>query len=214
VITGANGGLGFQTALELARMGMTVVMACRSIDKARTAQRSLLAEVPGADTRVLPLDVTEPESIREFGRQLSAQLGRLDLLINNAGVVLVPLARNSVGQELHLATNHLGAFALTGTLLPHFSRECPGAHRQRGQPRASFCQARPPRRELGKDPLQRVEGVRAKQAAPAQLHDGTRPAVAPGRQPRHRTGRPSWIRPHERRRGQRRIDPTTHSAAG
>lgn len=125
VITGANGGLGFQASLALARMGMSVVMACRSMEKARKAQSELLAEVPGAQAMVMPLDVSEPGSIREFGRQLSAQVGRLDLLINNAGVVLVPLARNSVGQELHLATNHLGAFALTGTLLPFFREDAP-----------------------------------------------------------------------------------------
>jgi NAD(P)-dependent dehydrogenase (short-subunit alcohol dehydrogenase family) len=122
VITGANGGLGFQTALQLARMGMSIVMACRSMDKARKAQSDLLAEVPDAEAMVIPLDVSEPESIREFGRQFSAQVGRLDLLINNAGVVLVPLARNSVGHEMHLATNYLGAFALTGTLLPFFRK--------------------------------------------------------------------------------------------
>jgi len=120
VITGANGGLGFQATLELARMGMCVVMACRSMDKARDAHSELLAEVPDAEAMLIPLDVSEPESIKEFGRQLAAQVGTLDLLINNAGVVLVPLARNSVGHELHLATNHLGAFALTGTLLPLF----------------------------------------------------------------------------------------------
>lgn len=120
MITGANGGLGFQAALALARMGMRVVMACRSPDKARRAQDELLAEVPDADTVVLRLDVAEPASIREFGRAFSKHVGGLDVLINNAGVVLVPLARNSVGQEMHLATNHLGPFALTGTLLPFF----------------------------------------------------------------------------------------------
>jgi NAD(P)-dependent dehydrogenase (short-subunit alcohol dehydrogenase family) len=123
VISGANGGLGFQTALELARMGMSVVMACRSMDKARKARSELLAEVPDAEVMVIPLDVSEPGSIQEFGRQLSAQVDRLDLLINNAGVVLVPLTHNSVGQEMHLATNHLGAFALTGTLLPLIRRD-------------------------------------------------------------------------------------------
>jgi NAD(P)-dependent dehydrogenase (short-subunit alcohol dehydrogenase family) len=123
VITGANGGLGFQTAGALARVGMRVVMACRTMDKAERARRDLLAEAPGADLVILPLDVSEPESIREFGRRFSAQVGRLDLLINNAGVVLVPLQRNSVGQEMHLATNYLGVFALTGTLLPLFRED-------------------------------------------------------------------------------------------
>lgn len=125
VITGANGGLGFQTTLELARMGMSVVMACRNMDKARDARSELLAEVPDAEAMLIPLDVSEPESIREFGRLLAAQVGRFDVLINNAGVVLVPLARNSVGHELHLATNHLGAFALTGTLLSLFRDDAP-----------------------------------------------------------------------------------------
>jgi len=117
VVTGANGGLGYQTALALARMRFCVVMACRNAEKAEKARRELLGEAPGAEVIVLRLDVSEPESIREFGETLSAKVGRLDLLINNAGVVLVPLQRNSVGQELHLATNYLGVFALTGTLL-------------------------------------------------------------------------------------------------
>jgi NAD(P)-dependent dehydrogenase (short-subunit alcohol dehydrogenase family) len=123
VITGANAGLGHQTALELARAGTTVVMACRSIERARQAQSDLLARVPAAETTILPLEVSEPESIREFGRRFAEQCGRLDILINNAGVVAVPLSRNSAGHELHLATNYLGAFALTGTLLPLFRKD-------------------------------------------------------------------------------------------
>lgn len=125
VITGANGGLGFQTAVALARVGMQVVLACRSVDRGREAQAALSAEVPGSETRVLPLDVSEPESIRDFRHQLEEQVGRLDLLVNNAGVVLLPLTRNSKGHELHLATNFLGAFALTGTLLPLFRERTP-----------------------------------------------------------------------------------------
>jgi NAD(P)-dependent dehydrogenase (short-subunit alcohol dehydrogenase family) len=125
VITGANSGLGFQTALKLARTGGRIVMACRNIEKARKAQSDLLAELPGAETIILPLDVSEPKSIREFGRQFSDQIGLLDILINNAGMIAMPLARNSVGHELQLATNYLGAFALTGTLLPFFRNDAP-----------------------------------------------------------------------------------------
>jgi len=125
VITGANAGLGFQTALALARTGARIVMACRSMERARNAQRALRAELPDAETLILPLDVSEPASIREFGRQFSDQVGRLDILINNAGIVAMPLTRNSVGHELQLATNHLGAFALTGTLLPCFRNDAP-----------------------------------------------------------------------------------------
>ena len=125
VITGANTGLGFQTALSLAQMGERIVMACRSVERARQAQRDLLADVPNADTIVLPLDVSEPASIREFGEEFSDRIGRLDLLINNAGIAGGALTRNSVGHELQLATNHLGAFALVGTLLPFFRDDAP-----------------------------------------------------------------------------------------
>jgi len=118
VVTGANSGLGFQTALALARTGATVIMACRSEERARGAQAELCAQVPAARTALLPLDVSEPASIREFARRLADEHGRLDVLVNNAGVVGVPLTRNSAGHEMHLATNHLGAFALTGALLP------------------------------------------------------------------------------------------------
>jgi NAD(P)-dependent dehydrogenase (short-subunit alcohol dehydrogenase family) len=118
VITGANSGLGFQTARALARAGARVVMACRNLEKARQAQSDLLAEVPDAETVVIRLDVSEPASIREFGREFADRVGELDLLIHNAGVVGIPLSRNSAGHELNLATNYLGAFALTGTLLP------------------------------------------------------------------------------------------------
>ena len=103
-------------------MGAHVVMACRSMDKARKAQAEILAEVPDARAVIIPLDVSEPTSIEAFSRQFSEQIGQLDLLINNAGIVATPLARNSVGHEMQLATNYLGAFALTGRLLPYFTR--------------------------------------------------------------------------------------------
>jgi NAD(P)-dependent dehydrogenase (short-subunit alcohol dehydrogenase family) len=120
VITGANAGLGFETALELARSGASVVMACRSPERAEKARSALLSRVPAAAATVLPLDVSEPESIRAFVREFSERCGGLDVLINNAGIVAVPLSRNSVGHEMQLATNYLGAFALTGLLLPLF----------------------------------------------------------------------------------------------
>jgi NAD(P)-dependent dehydrogenase (short-subunit alcohol dehydrogenase family) len=122
VITGANTGLGFQTSRALARAGATVVMACRNGERAAQARALLAEEVPGASLVTLRLDVSEPESIRDFSKQFADRFGQVDLLINNAGVVGVPLARNSAGQEMHMATNYLGAFALTGRLLPLFSR--------------------------------------------------------------------------------------------
>jgi NAD(P)-dependent dehydrogenase (short-subunit alcohol dehydrogenase family) len=126
VVTGANTGIGYQTALALARTGTRVVMACRSLDRARKAHADLLAQVPSARAEILQLDVSEPESIREFGRSVSDRFGRVDVLVNNAGIVGVPLLRTRAGHELHLATNYLGAFALTGTLLPLFRGDAAG----------------------------------------------------------------------------------------
>jgi len=118
VVTGANAGLGYQITLALARRGMRVVMACRNMQKAEAAKSSLLAEWPSADLSIIPLDISEPDSIAQFATAFAQQVGALDLLVNNAGIVGQPLLRNSRGQELHLATNYLGAFALTGRLLP------------------------------------------------------------------------------------------------
>jgi NAD(P)-dependent dehydrogenase (short-subunit alcohol dehydrogenase family) len=120
VVTGANAGLGFELSRRLARMGAHVVMACRSLPRAQRARERLRGEVPTARTTVLPLDVAELESIRKFCTLFADQVGHLDILINNAGIVGTPLARNSAGHELHLATNYLGPFSLTGTLLPRF----------------------------------------------------------------------------------------------
>jgi NAD(P)-dependent dehydrogenase (short-subunit alcohol dehydrogenase family) len=125
VVTGANAGLGFEVSCSLARMGAHVVMPCRSGERGQRAQAQLRARVPGALTTLLPLDVSEPESIREFGRRFDGEVGQLDVLINNAGIFGIPLSRNSVGHELHLATNYLGPFALTGTVL-HYFRDRPG----------------------------------------------------------------------------------------
>jgi NAD(P)-dependent dehydrogenase (short-subunit alcohol dehydrogenase family) len=95
-------------------------MACRSDERAGRARALLAAEAPGASIETLRLDVSEPASIREFSDRYAERFGRLDLLVNNAGIVGAPLARNSAGQELHMATNYLGTFALTGRLLPLF----------------------------------------------------------------------------------------------
>jgi NAD(P)-dependent dehydrogenase (short-subunit alcohol dehydrogenase family) len=125
VVTGANAGLGFQISLALARNGVRVVMACRNMEKAEAAKNDLLAQCPDADLVLLPLDLSEPDSIRHFNAQFWQRVGVIDLLVNNAGIVGLPLQRNSQGQELHLATNYLGAFALTGRLLPFFRTDVP-----------------------------------------------------------------------------------------
>jgi len=126
VITGANSGIGFETALHFARQGARVVMACRSMDKAQQAEQRIHTAVPGANTVIIPLDLSELDAVREFARRFVAEVSTVDVLVNNAGILAIPLTRNSAGHELQFATNYLGPFALTGLLLPHFRPGSPG----------------------------------------------------------------------------------------
>ncbi|MDI3421119.1 oxidoreductase [Streptomyces luteolus] len=116
VVTGANSGIGYVTARELARRGARVVLACRSESRGTEAVSRLTAEVPGAEVEFAPLDLGDLKSVREFAG--SHAPARIDLLINNAGVMALPYARTADGFETQFGVNHLGHFALTGLLLP------------------------------------------------------------------------------------------------
>jgi len=117
VVTGANAGLGLQAARVLAGRGAQVVLACRSVDKAGRAAEQITAASPGAAASVVRLDLASQSSVRSAAAEIRARFPRVDLLINNAGVMEVPYLRTEDGFELTLATNHLGPFALTGLLL-------------------------------------------------------------------------------------------------
>ena len=117
VVTGANTGLGFETAQVLAGRGASVVLAVRDIDKGKRAAARIAGTAPGADVTVQPLDLTSLDSIRATADELGAAQPRIDLLINNAGVMFPPRQTTRDGFELQLGTNHLGHFALTGLLL-------------------------------------------------------------------------------------------------
>ncbi|WP_326821629.1 oxidoreductase [Streptosporangium sp. NBC_01756] len=117
VVTGANSGIGYITARELARRGAHVVLACRSPERGQDALDRLLTETPGARAELRRLDLASLDSVREFAAAWSHD--RLDLLVNNAGVAMVPFSRTADGFESHFGVNHLGTFALTGRLLPH-----------------------------------------------------------------------------------------------
>jgi NAD(P)-dependent dehydrogenase (short-subunit alcohol dehydrogenase family) len=117
VITGANSGIGLETARVLADRGATVVLACRNPAKATAAEADVRAEHPDAVTAVLELDVSSLRSVHEAAAALLSAHDRIDLLINNAGIMAVPEQRSVDGFELQLATNHLGHFALTGLLM-------------------------------------------------------------------------------------------------
>jgi NAD(P)-dependent dehydrogenase (short-subunit alcohol dehydrogenase family) len=117
VITGANTGLGYETALALAAHGAHVVVAVRNLDKGKDAISRIVAQSPRADVALQELDLTSLESVRTAARQLRADHDRIDLLINNAGVMYPPKSTTKDGFELQFGTNHLGHFALTGLLL-------------------------------------------------------------------------------------------------
>src|SRR5215469_533833 len=117
VVTGANSGLGFETAKALAESGAAVVLACRDLDRAEAAAARLGVAAPRAIISTLPLDLASLASVREAARELRSRHARLDLLINNAGLMMPPYGRTADGFELQFGTNHLGHFALTGLLL-------------------------------------------------------------------------------------------------
>jgi NAD(P)-dependent dehydrogenase (short-subunit alcohol dehydrogenase family) len=117
VVTGANTGLGFETARVLAARGASVVLAVRDTEKGKHAAARIAGTAPGANVTVQPLDLTSLESIRAAAGELRARHPRIDLLINNAGVMFPPKQTTGDGFELQLGTNHLGHFALTGLLL-------------------------------------------------------------------------------------------------
>jgi NAD(P)-dependent dehydrogenase (short-subunit alcohol dehydrogenase family) len=117
VVTGANTGLGYETAAALASRGARVVLAVRNLDKGKAAADLILRRTPGADVSLQELDLTSLASIEEAAGQLRADLDRIDLLINNAGVMMTPKGTTKDGFELQFGTNHLGHFAFTGRLL-------------------------------------------------------------------------------------------------
>ncbi|MFV3129502.1 SDR family oxidoreductase [Niveispirillum sp. KHB5.9] len=118
VVTG-TGGLGFEDALALARAGANVIIAGRNPQKGAAAVAKIRTEVPAATVQFEPLDLASLRSVAEFGTRLRDRMERLDLLINNAAVMMPPHRQVSAdGFELQMATNYLGHFALTAALLP------------------------------------------------------------------------------------------------
>lgn len=117
VVTGANTGLGLETAAALAAHGARVVLAVRNLEKGKQAADRITAATPGADVQLQELDLGSLASVREAAAQLRSTHDRIDLLINNAGVMYPPKSTTADGFEMQFGTNHLGHFALTGLLL-------------------------------------------------------------------------------------------------
>jgi NAD(P)-dependent dehydrogenase (short-subunit alcohol dehydrogenase family) len=117
IVTGANSGIGYETARALAHKNTTVILACRNEDKGQTAARQIFQEHPGAKAELLQLNLADLDSVRRFAAEFSSRYDRLDKLINNAGIMRTPFGKTVDGFELQFGTNHLGHFALTGLLL-------------------------------------------------------------------------------------------------
>lgn len=117
IVTGANTGLGLETAKALAATGAQVVIAVRNLEKGKAAVSQITATSPGADVTVQELDLSSLDSVRSAAEALKDRFDRIDLLINNAGVMWTPKGTTSDGFELQFGTNHLGHFAFTGLLL-------------------------------------------------------------------------------------------------
>jgi NAD(P)-dependent dehydrogenase (short-subunit alcohol dehydrogenase family) len=117
VVTGANSGIGFETAAVLARRGAITVLACRDTGKAEDAAARMTAAAPGASVSVVRVDLASLDSVRAAAAEILARHERLDLLINNAGLMWPAYGKTADGFELQFGTNHLGHFALTGLLL-------------------------------------------------------------------------------------------------
>ncbi len=117
VVTGANRGIGLETARELARKGADTILACRSVERGQRAIDEVRAEMPRSMVALMMLDLGSLASIERFARALTRTRSRLDVLINNAGIMAVPYSQTEHGFESQMGTNHLGHFALTGRLL-------------------------------------------------------------------------------------------------
>ncbi|MEP7134500.1 MAG: oxidoreductase [Chloroflexota bacterium] len=118
IVTGGNSGIGYEAALALAGKNAQVILAVRSMDKGEEAAQAIRQRYPQAQVIVMALDLSDLKSVRAFAENFLKQYKRLDILINNAGVMALPKRKTADGFEMQFGTNHLGHFALTGLLLP------------------------------------------------------------------------------------------------
>lgn len=117
IVTGANSGIGFETAKTLAAKGAEVILACRNLEKANLAVKEIHSMVRNAKLEIIHLDLANLASIQKFADTFKAKYETLDLLINNAGIMIPPFTKTTEGFEAQFGANHLGHFALTGLLL-------------------------------------------------------------------------------------------------
>ena len=117
IVTGGNSGLGFESVKAFVNNGAKVVMASRSLEKAEKAKTEILRNNPGGSVELGALNLSDLSSVRRFANEFKSKHDRLDVLLNNAGIMMTPFGRTKDGFENQFGTNHLGHFALTGLLL-------------------------------------------------------------------------------------------------
>ena len=117
IITGANSGIGFWMTKYLAKKGAKIIMACRSTERAQAAKEKILNKQPDAKIEIEILDLASLKSVKEFSEKFHQKHDRLDILINNAGVMMTPKWQTEDGFEYQIGINHFGHFALTNQLL-------------------------------------------------------------------------------------------------
>lgn len=117
IVTGSSSGIGFETAKELAAKGAKVIIAVRNREKGKTAIERINKEHPNANLILMLLDLADLNSVKQFAKEFNSNFEQLDILINNAGVMIPPYSKTKDGFELQMGTNHMGHFALTGLLL-------------------------------------------------------------------------------------------------
>lgn len=126
IITGANSGTGYEAAAALAARGARVVLGCRSVERGEAAAASIRARASDAVLEVEQLDLASLTSVRQFAAKVAKRHDRIDMLLNNAGIMAVPEGRSVDGVELQFASNHLGHFLLTGLLMPQLAAATAG----------------------------------------------------------------------------------------
>jgi len=117
IVTGGNSGLGYESVKAFAMKGADVIMASRSMEKGQEARKEILKDVPRGEIKVMQLDLGDLESVKNFASEFKIVHTKLDVLLNNAGIMMTPYFTTKDGFEGQLGTNHLGHFALTGLLL-------------------------------------------------------------------------------------------------
>jgi NAD(P)-dependent dehydrogenase (short-subunit alcohol dehydrogenase family) len=117
IVTGGNSGLGYESVKAFAQNGAKVVLACRNLEKGEKAKTEIMQTAPKGEIVVMKIDLMDLDSVREFALQFESKHSKLDVLLNNAGIMATPYFKTKDGFEAQLGTNHLGHFALTGLLL-------------------------------------------------------------------------------------------------